>query len=149
MKKFLSFLLKFLRDAVLFAAIFGISAYGGYLYITPSGYVILNSDPYVKYSVNNFNTVIKVETGKEVESKLEHLNLINKNITDAVQLTIDELNADGYLSQYNDQDLIISVSYKDEKKANSMTEKLSSKIQIKYSDESQGDKIKGIVVLNK
>ncbi len=148
MKKFLVFLLKFLSYVVLFAAIFGISAYGGYLYITPSGYVVLNGDPYVKYSVNNFNRVIKVETDNDTEVKLENLDLMHKDITDAVQLTIDELNAGGYLSKYRDKDFIISVSYKDAKKGNSLTEKLNSKIRVKYGDES-GDKIKGIVVRNK
>lgn len=148
MKKLCSFIIKLSCYAVFFAAIFCSAAYGGYLYITPSSHISLNSNPAVKYSVNYYNRVIKVETDSETELVLNHLDLTNKDLIDAIQLTIEELNSNGYFSQNEDTNLIITVSNKDEDKANSLTEKLNNEIQIRYGEYAY-DKIKAIFVLNK
>lgn len=148
MKKLCVFLIKLLCYAVFFTAIFGISAYGGYLYITPSSYVSLNSNPSVRYSVNNYNRVIEAETDNEDKLKLDNLKLIHRDITDAIELTIEELKAGGNFPENENTDLIISVSNKDEKKANSLAEKLNNEIQIRHG-EYANEKIKVIFVLNK
>lgn len=147
MKKICCFLIKLLCYAVFFTAIFGISAYGGYLYITPSSYISLNSNPSVGYSVNNYNRVIKVETD-ETKLTLDHLKLTHMDITDAIELTIEELKNSGNFPDNENTNLIISVSNKDEDKAYSLAEKLNNEFRIRYGEHAD-EKIKVIFVLNK
>lgn len=132
MKKLLVFLIKLLCYAVFFTAIFGISAYGGYLYIMPSSYVTLNSSPSVRYTINYYNRVLEVNTDNEDKLTLDNLKLTHKDITDAIELTIKELKTSGVLPENEDADISISVSGKDADKANLLTEKLNNEIQISY-----------------
>ncbi len=131
MKKLLVFLIKLLCYAVFFTAIFGLSAYGGYLYITPSGYVTLNSSTSVKYTINYYNRVIQVNTDNEDKLTLDNLNLTHKDIADAIEITVKELKTSGNLPK-NEDTVFISVSGKDENKANLLSEKLNNKLRINY-----------------
>jgi len=143
MKRLLTFLIKLMCYAVLFAAIFAASAYGGYMYIRPSGYVNLNSTPPISYTVNSFNRVIDVNTeNKEI---LKGVNVNHKNIVDAVQITIDFMAENGYLV-HDSTGFTISVSSSDKDKAGSMTERLNNEIQIR-NGKYAGEKIKAGLVL--
>ncbi len=133
MKKLFIFLVRLLCYTVFFISIFGISAYGGYLYIIPSSYVTLNSSPSVRYTVNYYNRVLEVNTDNEDRLTLDYLKLTHKDITDAIELTLTELKDSGNLPENADEDIIISVSGKDEDKANLLTEKLNHEIRISYS----------------
>ncbi len=133
MKKLFIFLVRLLCYTVFFISIFGISAYGGYLYIIPSSYVTLNSSPSVRYTVNYYNRVLEVNTDNEDRLTLDYLKLTHKDITDAIELTIKELKDSGNLPENADEDIIISVSGKDEDKANLLIEKLNHEIRISYS----------------
>lgn len=146
MKKSIKILVKLSCYLMFFAAIFGASAYGGYLYITPSSYISLNSNPSVKYTVNRFNRVIEAEIGSSSELKLR--NLMHRDITDAIALTIDEFYDNGDVSEIQDIDFVVSVVNlkASEDKANSLAEKLNNEIRLRYG-KSLDEKTKGISVL--
>jgi len=135
MKKVVAFFIKLISIVGIFAVVFAVSVYGGYLYITPSSYVSLNSIPSVKFSVNNFDRVLKVETGNESEDIISDLKLNNMKIYEAVQKTVDELVSEGYIS--NNSSLIISVSNKDENKTSRLMNKLQNKITINIDGSSE------------
>ncbi len=120
--------MKFVIVLCIFAAIFAGSVYFGYLYITPSSYVTLDSNPRVEFSLNTFDRVIKVKTDDENTSTINKLKLNNMEITEAVQKTIDELEWQGYIS--NNSSLIIFVSNKDESKISNIIGKLNEKTKI-------------------
>lgn len=148
MKKLFSFFMKFVIVICIFAVVFIVSAYAGYLYITPSSYINFNGTPSVKLSANAFNRVIDVEVDYEIEEIINNLKLNNTNISNAVQKTVDELVSDGYISQNNNSSLIISVSNTDENRANNMMNKLQDEIKIKLdgTEEIQILKIEVIII---
>jgi len=146
MKKVVAFLIKFISIVGIFAVIFAVSAYVGYLYITPSSYVSLNSIPSVKFNVNAFDRVIKVDTDNEGEDIINDLELNNMNVYEAVQKTVDEFVSAGYIS--NNSSLIISVSNKDENKTNNLMKKLQEKIKISSNGNSDIQMVKVELLLN-
>lgn len=146
MKKVVAFLIKFISIVGIFAVIFAVSAYVGYLYITPSSYVSLNSIPSVKFNVNAFDRVIKVDTDNESEDIINDLELNNMNVYEAVQKTVDEFVSAGYIS--NNSSLIISVSNKDENKTNNLMNKLQEKIKISSNGNSDIQMVKVELLLN-
>lgn len=145
MKKLFGFLIKFFAFIVVLSIVFSGAAYCGYLYITPSSVISLKGSPSIRYSVNSFNRVIKVETDEsnsEISSMIEGLNLNNKNISDAVQRTLEEISTGGYVSQYNNSGFILSISDTDEKKANDLMEKLKKDVQIYLDGKSEVENVK-------
>jgi len=146
MKRVVAFLIKLISIVGIFAAIFAVSAYGGYLYITPSSYVSLNSIPSVKFTVNAFERVIKVDTDNESEDIINDLKLNNMKIYEVVQKTVDELVSAGYIS--NNSSLIIFVSNKDGNKTNDLMKKLQEKIKISSNGNSDIQMVKVELQLN-
>nr|WP_300094234.1 hypothetical protein [Sedimentibacter sp.] len=145
MKKLFGFLIKFFAFIVVLSVVFSGAAYCGYLYITPSSVISLKGSPSIRYSVNSFNRVIKVETDEsniEISSMIEDLKLNNKNISDAVQKTLEEISTGGYVSQYNNSGFVLSISGTDEKKANAMMEKLKKDVQIYLDGKSEVENVK-------
>jgi len=120
MKKLLIFLATILSMVVVFAA----SAFGGYLYITPSSYISLNCDPSFRYAVNSYGRVLNVETNCESNELIHELDLNNMKISEAIQETVDKLISSNSISQYNNASIIISVSNSDRSKAERLEEKL-------------------------
>lgn len=145
MKKLFGFLIKFFAFIVVLSIVFSGAAYCGYLYITPSSVISLKGSPSIRYSVNSFNRVIKVETDEsnmEISNMIEGLSLNNKNISEAVQRTLEEISAGGYVSQYNNSGFILSISNQDEKKANDLMEKLKKDVQIYLDGNSEVENVK-------
>ena len=154
MKKFLVVLIKFFSFVAVMTIIFGGSAYCGYLYITPSSIISLKGNPSIKYTVNSFNRVIDVESdssNSEVNRLINGLELNNKNISDAVQTTLDELAAGGFISQYNNSVFTLSISNEDEDRANSLVNKLKQDVQeyLDKNEEIENAKVETIVNANK
>jgi len=125
MKKLLIFLMTILSIAIVFTA----SAFCGYLYITPSSYIKLNGEPSIKYSVNAYGRVLNVETNSENDELIKDLNLNNKEISEAIKITVDKLITSNSMSQYNNSGLIISVTNNDINKAERLEKKLKLNIK--------------------
>ncbi|MFA9423434.1 MAG: hypothetical protein ACERLG_07635 [Sedimentibacter sp.] len=126
MKRVVVGLIKFVITLCIFSAVFLVSVYLGYLYITPSSYVRLDCTPSVEFSLNTFDRVIKIKTGDEDTAGIGELKLYNMEITKAVQEAINVLASSGYIS--SNSSLIISVSNKDENKTSYLIGKLHEKI---------------------
>jgi len=125
MKKLLMFLITILSMVIIFTA----SAFCGYLYITPSSYISLNGEPAIRYSVNSYGRVINVETTSENDEFIIGLNLNNREISEAIKVTVDKLITSNSMSQYNSSGIIISVTNNDISKAERLEKKL--KIDLK------------------
>ncbi len=145
MKKIFGFLIKFFAFIVVLSIVFSGAAYCGYLYITPSSVISLKGNPSIRYSVNSFNRVIKVETDEsniEISNMVEDLSLNNKNISEAVQRTLEGISSGGYVSQYNNSGFTLSISNQDEKKANDLMEKLKKDVQTYLEGKSEVENVK-------
>jgi hypothetical protein len=145
MKKLFGFLIKFFAFIIVLSIVFSGAAYCGYLYITPSSVISLKGSPSIRYSVNSFNRVIKVETDDsnvEISNMIEDLSLNNKNISEAVQRTLEGISTGGYVSQYNNSGFVLSISNQDEKKANNLMEKLKKDVQIYLDGKSEVENVK-------
>jgi len=110
--------------------VFVISARVGYIYITPTSYVSLNMNISIEYSLNAFDMVISTfaesEDGYDI---IYGLNLENKNISEAIQETIDRIIENGKLSEGKNEDIIISVSNLNKDKAAQLVKELQEKTQ--------------------
>ncbi|MDW5298769.1 MAG: hypothetical protein SA378_01305 [Sedimentibacter sp.] len=148
MNKLFVFMMKFVIAICIFTVIFVASAYIGYLYITPTSYISLKGTPSVEFTVNAFDRVIDIEADSEMGEIINDLELKNRNISNAVQTTVNELVSEGYISQNNNSSLIISVSNTDVNKANKMMKKLHDEIKINLdgTDEIQMVKVETIII---
>jgi len=142
-KKLFNFLIRFIIFVGTFAAIFAVSTYAGYLYITPSSYISLNCNHPVEFSINAFDRVINVETDGEGEDIIDDLELNNTSISEAVQKTVDELVSEGFIS--NNSSLIIYVSNKDENETSHLMKKLQKEINVDGNFEIQVVKIEPLL----
>lgn len=110
--------------------VFVISARVGYMYITPTSYVSLNMNTSIEYSLNAFDMVISTVAVNEDDYDIIYgLNLENKNISEAVQETIDRIIENGKLSDDENEDIIISVSNSNKNKAAQLVKELQEKTQ--------------------
>ena len=146
MKRGFLFLMKFIVFVCISAAIFAVSAYVGYLYITPSSYVNLNCIHAVKLSVNAFDRVIKVDADNGSEDIIKELDLNNMNIYEAIQKTVDKFVDKEYIS--NNSGLTISVSNRDEGKTSQLVKKMHEKIMINTIDNTKIQMVKVEALLN-
>lgn len=131
-KKFKS---KFIAGAAGLVAAMAISATGAFAYYTPTSYVSLDVNPSIEYSVNMFDRVLTVKAvNDDAKEILVDLDLNHKDITKAVEKTIDELIEAGYLTKDEDGGVIIAVSNSDEDKAEALVEEIEEETQ-KHIDE--------------
>lgn len=145
MKKVFGFLIKFFSFIVVLSIVFCGAAYCGYLYITPSSAISLKGSPSIRYSVNSFNRVIRVETDEsnmEISGMIEDLKLNNKHISVAVQKTLEGISAGGYVSRYNNSGFVLSISSKDEKKANDLMKILNKDVQAYLEGKGEAENLK-------
>jgi len=145
MKRLLIFLITILSMVIIFTA----SAFCGYLYITPSSYISLNGEPSIRYSVNAYGRVLNVETNSGNDELIKDLNLNNKEISEAIKVTVDKLITSNSMSQYNNSGLIISVTNNDISKAERLEKKLKLDIKnyLERKVEIQNLKLETIIMV--
>jgi len=137
-KKSKKFGSKFIAGAATLVAAAAICTIGGYAYYTPTDYVSLDVNPSIEYSVNVFDRILDVtavnDDGKEI---LTSLSLENKTIQDALKETIDQLIADGFLSNDPNAGVIITTSNKDMDQAEELAEDLQDQVQDYIDDNTE------------
>lgn len=93
---------------------------GSFAYYSPSTYVSLDINPSIEYRVNMFNRVISANAanndGTEILEEIGTNNLKNKTITEAVEMTLDQICEEGYLDS-DDGGVVITASHKNMEKA--------------------------------
>jgi hypothetical protein len=98
---------------------------GTVAYCTPAHYVSLDVNPSIEYKVNMFDRVIAVaganQDGKDIIDGIQKKNLKNKDIKEAVALTVDKIAEEGYL-QGEGSGIVIATTMEDEKDADELKE---------------------------
>ncbi len=108
------------------AAVIAAIAIPSYAYYAPYSYVSLDTVPSIEYSLNRFDRVLSctVVNGEGAEI-LERLALKNKNINEAIQLTVNAIAEEGYLTSAESGDIVITASSKDDEKSDRLAETLA------------------------
>lgn len=109
---------------------------GSYSYVHPYSYVSLDINPSIEYALNRYDKVIKVagmnDDGRQIVSSIES-NVTNKNITAALNATIEQLERDNYISPKEESHMIISVCSNNHSKAESLASKVNNLSEEKAS----------------
>lgn len=92
------------RVALVAAALVTLTALGlGTAYAVPVGTVSLESEPSIEYTINCFDYVLDVkalnEGGEEVLAEMDKERLKHRNISDAVAVTVEKMDEDGYVTE--------------------------------------------------
>ena len=87
-------------------------------YSIPVDYVSLDVNPSIEYKVNMFDRVIAVkganQDGKDIIGSIQEKNLKNKDIKEAVALTVDKIAKEGYLDE-EESGIVIATTKGDDK----------------------------------
>ncbi|MCR4685669.1 MAG: anti-sigma factor domain-containing protein [Lachnospiraceae bacterium] len=98
------------------------------MYFRPYGTVSLDINPSIEYTINRFDRVLSVsgvnDDGGDILSELNTDALINRNIEDAVDATIEQIAADGYLVEDDDNYMVVSANTKVEDHTDQLLQKL-------------------------
>lgn len=120
----------FVRWAAGAAAAIVVFTGGVFAYTTPAGYVSMDINPSVEFTINMFDRVLDVkgvnDDGKEFISQLK---LENKPIGDAIELLTRELVREGYLNEDEEGGIIITTSLEDMKTAERLALRLQERIR--------------------
>lgn len=100
-----------------------------YSYMRPYSYVSLDINPSIEYALNRFDKVIKVfginDGGQQIVSSIES-DIKNRNITTALGVTLKQLEKDHYISQEEDNHVIISVYSNNDTKAKAIASRVDT-----------------------
>lgn len=121
------------------AAVLAATAVTGFAYTTPFSYVSIDVNPSVEYSLNRFDRVISVTAVNDDGEKIvDGLNVKNEKISRAVQITIDKLKEEGYLTDEEYAGIVIAVSNDNEDKAEDLKKDLEEDFD-KEDEEKRND----------
>ena len=85
---------------------------GSYVYMKPYGTVSLDVNPSVEYTINRFDRVLSVnginDDGSDIVSYLDVKQLVNRNIETAIDKTIEQIEAEGYLSNEAENYVVVT-----------------------------------------
>ncbi len=89
--------------------------FGGFkAYTSPYGLVSLDVNPSIEYTINLFDRVLTVESvngdGETVLSQIDEKALLHRPVDDAIAITIEQLRADGYLSEAEDNYVVLAAN---------------------------------------
>lgn len=145
-KKNNRFYKKFIYAASIIAIV-SICSITAWAYATPYYYVSLDVNPSIKYSVNRFDRVLSSKAvNDDGESILENLKLKNKNISEAMKDTINEISSKGYFPDDEQGGIVITTSCNDDKKAEKLAKELKENAEIAAQDEEVDVEIEALSV---
>lgn len=131
-KKIFLFLSLFFVLAILFAVT-------AWIYFKPYVFVSLDVNPSMEFTVNKFGIVIKAQAlnddGISIIDDMD-FDVINKNIEEALENSIDMFIEEGYISGDDKVNVIVSAYSKNAKDADTLIQEL--KLMIKNKIESEG-----------
>jgi hypothetical protein len=129
---FASKITRFMPAIAAAAAIIIMISTGGYAYYKPYGTVSLDVNPSIEYTINRFDRVLDVngvnDDGNDIVSQLDVKKLINKDIEAAVEETIEQIEAEGYLSDEDGNYVVVTANTKKEEHTDKLVDKLDEKI---------------------
>lgn len=126
----------------LIAATFMLFIFGGLqakAYYTPYGYLNIDINPSIEVSYNKFERVLGVkglnDDGSKVISNTE--NLINDKLEDAVACLVKTANADNYLVEKEDNQILLSTYSPDNEESNEVKDKVNKSVLNYLSSQSK------------
>lgn len=129
---------RFIRWGVSIAAACALFTIGAFAYSTPAGYVSLDVNPSVEYTINMFDRVIEVKAINDDGTELlTELNLMNKSIGKAIEQTTAKLIEEGYITDDENGGVIISTYGADTEDAQKLAEQLKERISAYIEEEGK------------
>ena len=127
------------------AALLLVGAGGGVAYAMPYGVVSLDVNPSLEYTINRFDYVLKVEgvneDGKELLSQLDTKQLVNRRIGDALETSMQQLEAGDWLGGESDEILIAAGT-----KQPDHAERLLSRLENALNSRREGLEVRTLAV---
>lgn len=110
-----------------------IIAGGAGLYFNPYGTISLDINPSIEYTINRFDRVLEVngmnDDGSDILASINTDRLINRNIEDAVDATIEQIEADGYITDEDGNYIVVSANTKEENHTDELLVKLDNRVK--------------------
>ncbi|NLV51025.1 MAG: hypothetical protein GXY20_10085 [Clostridiales bacterium] len=118
------------------AAVIALCSASALAYYTPYSYVSLDVNPSFEYTLNYFDIVLSARSlSDELLLNSTELNMLNnKNIRQAVTETVEQIVEAGYFNEGAENDILIAVSSKNEKKADRLAESLQQSVKTGTED---------------
>lgn len=105
---------------------------GSYVYLKPYGTVSLDVNPSIEYTINMFDRVLNTtgvnDDGENILSELEQKSLINKDIEEAVEETIEQIRLKGYLSDEDTNYVVVTANTEQEQHTEKLVNKLDTMV---------------------
>lgn len=128
----------FVRWGAGVAAAVMLFAAGAFVYGMPVGYVSLDVNPSIEYSINILNRVIEVKSLNEDGAKiLATLDLKDLTIEDAVEQTTAKLIEEGYITGDENAGVVIATFEEDEDKAIALAARIQESLQAFMTEEGE------------
>jgi hypothetical protein len=129
------------KIAALAVCIMLVLGFSAFTYATPAGSVSLDVNPSITYTVNIFDRVLTVtavnDDGQNIINEIDLKNLSHKTISQAIETTITQLIAEGYItSDAETNGAVITASGLSEKKAQKLAEKLGAVAQERCEEQN-------------
>lgn len=106
---------------------------GAYAYAMPYGIVSLDVNPSIEYTINRFDRVLSVtginDDGRDILSEIDNKSILHKNIETAVEATIEQIEADGYLKGNDGNYVVVTANTKKETYTDELIYKLDESMQ--------------------
>ncbi|MBP1557586.1 MAG: hypothetical protein J6A76_06705 [Oscillospiraceae bacterium] len=120
---------------------------GGYLYLAPYSYVSVDINPSIEYTLNRFDRVLSVralnDDGAEIIGEIEPLEVFNKPVEEAVELTVEKLCESEYVDQTQENVILVAAASEDEQKSQQIAQAIEDDI---LADEDEADIRKSVMI---
>lgn len=123
---------KFMKIAAAAAAMLLVVARGTYIYSSPYGVVSLDVNPSIEYTINRLDKVLYVngvnDDGKNILDNLDGDKLINMSIEKAVDITIDQIESEGYFAGEDRNYVVVAANTIQETHTDKLVNKLDGSL---------------------
>ncbi len=138
---------KYIKMAASIAACLMLFATPAWAYLTPYSYVSLDINPSFEFSINRFDRVLQVKAinddGQRIAEQIDVSQLKNMEIKEAVKNVIIELKGQGYLTNAEEEGMVVAASSKSQEK----TDKLATSLKFVVEEEVKikPDNVKNVI----
>ena len=114
------------------AAAVVICTVGALAYVTPYAYVSLDVNPSIEYVLNRFDRVLSVngvnDDGADIVDDIKKLGVRHRTITQAIEMTVEKLQQENYISENEENIVVLAASAGTEQKAALLVDSLQRSI---------------------
>lgn len=114
------------------AAAIGIIFIGFWAYSSPYYYVSLDVNPSIEFTLNRFDRVLSVKAvnddGEEILKEIDLNELEYTSVENAINKTVEQISENGYFSEDEESNIVITTSSKDPEKSEELAKNLEQSI---------------------